>query len=52
VLDHVTLSGNTALDNNGGAVENTGTALVAHSVLAANATRVPGGQQERWRDSQ
>lgn len=38
VLDHVTLSGNTALDNNGGAVENTGTALVARSVLAANAT--------------
>ena len=46
VLDHVTLSGNTALDNNGGALENTGTALVAHSVLAANATRGPVGDRD------
>jgi hypothetical protein len=46
VLDHVTLSGNTAMNNNGGAVENTGTALVAHSVLAANATRGPMGNRD------
>ncbi|MDN3356518.1 hypothetical protein [Actinomadura sp. DC4] len=39
VLDHVTLTGNTALNDNGGGPENTGNALIAHSVFAANATR-------------
>jgi hypothetical protein len=42
----VTLTGNTALDNNGGALENTGNALVAHSLLVANATRGATGNRD------
>lgn len=39
VLDHVTLSGNTAMGNNGGGLYNSGNAVIASSVFAGRMPR-------------